>query len=461
LGPGDPRLISRAAWQVIEGCERLYLRTSAHPAVDGLPAGPELISFDSLYEEHSELPDVYRAIVDELALVPPGSVYAVPGDPSVGEATVQGLRQAGIRMVLVPGVSFIEPCLAAVGYDALDGLVVTDAFELAVRHHPPFPPDLGALVSQLHSTRLAAEVKLTLMNQYPDDHPVTLIHRASLPNEALEPFALHEIDRSRSIGELTCLFVPAVAEASSFETLQNTVARLRAPDGCPWDREQTHLSLRRHLLEEAYEVLSALDSEDSSALREELGDLLLQIVLQAQIATEAATFSTAEVIRGIQAKLIRRHPHVFGGAAVNGVEQVLRNWEHFKEQETGSSPLAGVPAALPALAQAAELQGRASRLGFDWPSPDGVVEKIHEELAEIEQAEPEAVASEVGDLLFAAVNYARWLEVDPESALRQANLRFRARFDRMNELARGRGAVLEGLTLEEMDRLWEEAKGEE
>ncbi|MGH2619192.1 MAG: nucleoside triphosphate pyrophosphohydrolase, partial [Anaerolineales bacterium] len=280
--------------------------------------------------------------------------------------------------------------------------------------------------------------------------------------ERVERLPLHEIDRSESIGDLTTLYVPATPLDSSFETLQNTVARLRAPDGCPWDRQQTHQSLRKHLLEEAYEVLTALDEEDQAGLQEELGDLLLQIVLQAQIATEGSGFQMADVVGGIQAKLIRRHPHVFGGLQVSGVEEVLRNWEHFKEQETGSGPLAGVPASLPALAQAAELQGRAGRLGFDWPNSAGVLAKIHEELGEINAAtDAEAKAAEFGDLLFAVVNYARWLEADPESELRRANQRFRTRFDRMTALSREQGSSFEDLSPAEMDRLWETVKGEE
>ena len=462
LGPGNPGLLSREGWRVLAGAGTVYLRTASHPAVAGLPPDLKLISFDDYYEQYPDFGDVYRAIVDRLSELPLGSVYAVPGDPSVGEATVQGLRQSGIPFRLVQGISFIEPCLAALGLDALDGLIVADAISLAAGHHPPFPPDLVALVSQLHSPFLAGEVKLSLMNQYPEDHPVALIHRASLADERVERLALHEIDRSESIGDLTTLFVPATPLDSSFETLQNTVARLRAPDGCPWDREQTHQSLRKHLLEEAYEVLTALDEEDQGGLQEELGDLLLQVALQVQIATEESGFQMADVIGGIQAKLIRRHPHVFGGLQVSGVDEVLRNWEHFKEQESGSGPLAGVPASLPALAQAAELQGRASRLGFDWPSPEGVLKKIHEELGEIEAAtDAEAKAAEFGDLLFAVVNYARWLEADPESELRRANQRFRTRFDRMTALSREAGSRFEDLPPDEMDRLWETAKREE
>ncbi len=239
------------------------------------------------------------------------------------------------------------------------------------------------------------------------------------------------------------------------------MAHLRAPDGCPWDREQTHRSLRKHLLEETYEALEALDSEEPEALKEELGDLLLQVLLQAQIAYEAGSFRAAEVVAGIQAKLIRRHPHVFGELELSDVDEVLKHWEHFKEAEKGNGALDGVPVDLPALAQADELQGRAARVGFDWPQIDGVLEKIAEEAGELRAAaDPLEQERELGDLLFAVVNYARWLKVDPEAALRQTNRRFRARFARMSDAARQAGQRLDQLGIEELDRLWEAAKRE-
>jgi tetrapyrrole methylase family protein/MazG family protein len=220
-------------------------------------------------------------------------------------------------------------------------------------------------------------------------------------------------------------------------------------------------------MEEAYETLEAIDSGDPAALREELGDLLLQILLQAQIANEAEDFSMADVVAGIQEKLVRRHPHVFGDVVVDGVEQVLHNWEDLKAGERmetgeGRGALDGVPSSLPALAQAFEIQSRAARLGFDWRSVDGVRDKMREEWGELEGAEDDARrADELGDLLFAVVNYARWLEVDPESSLREANRRFRRRFAHMETAAGSAGRPLGELSFEELDGLWREAKHQE
>jgi tetrapyrrole methylase family protein/MazG family protein len=471
LGPGGPEHLTREAWEALSGGSEVWLRTGRHPAVAGLPDHLAVHTFDDLYEQADDFEAVYGAIVERLlglAARPEGVCYGVPGDPTVGEATVARLRRdSPFPVRLIHGVSFVEPALASLGLDALDGLSVADALDLAARHHPSFPPDSPALIGQLYSTLVASDVKLTLMNQYPSDHPVTLIHSAGTPACAQEIIPLHDLDRSPSIGATTALYVPPVRAPSAFETFQETVAHLRAPEGCPWDREQTPQSLRPHLLEEAFEALQALDADDMPALREELGDLLLQIVLQAQIATEAEEFTMADVVAGINAKIVRRHPHVFGEVKVSGVDQVLTNWEALKaaereENEETGGLLGGVPVGLPALAQAAEIQSRVARVGFDWPEIGGVRDKVQEELQEVlGSRSPEEQTAEMGDLLFAAVNYARWLKIDPEAALREANARFRRRFAEMEESAREQGRELSKLGAKELDRLWEAAKGGE
>jgi tetrapyrrole methylase family protein/MazG family protein len=469
LGPGGPEHLTREAWEVLSQASEVWLRTGRHPAVAGLPAHLAVHTFDDLYEQGDNFESVYAAIVERLialAARPEGVCYGVPGDPTVGEATVSRLRRdSPLPLRLVHGVSFVEPTLACLGLDALDGLSVADALDLAERHHPAFPPDAPALIGQLYSALVASDVKLTLMNQYPSDHPVTLVHSAGTAHATLEGLPLHDLDRSGSIGTATTLYVPPLGAPSAFESFQETVAHLRAPEGCPWDREQTPQSLRPHLLEEAFEALQALDADDMPALREELGDLLLQIVLQAQIATEAEEFTMADVVAGINAKIVRRHPHVFGEVEVSGVDQVLTNWEALKAAERAENDetgglLGGVPLGLPALAQAAEIQGRVARVGFDWPAIEGVREKVQEEMQEVlGSRSPEEQTAEMGDLLFAVVNYARWLKIDPEAALREANGRFRRRFAEMEESARREGRDLSTLGAKELDRLWEAAKG--
>lgn len=471
LGPGDANLLTREAWEILSQAAEVYLRTELHPVVEALPAHLKITSFDFLYEELESFEAVYAAIVDRLVELEQntGSVlYGVPGDPSVGEATVVGLRnrakELNIPLRVIHGVSFCEPCLNLLGLDALDGLFIADALELAIRHHPMFHPDSAALVGQLYDRMVAADVKLTLMNQYPDEHPVFLLHESGTSHASVETLPLHRIDQSERIGSLTTLFVPALETSSAFENFQETIAHLRAPDGCPWDREQTHQSLRPHLMEEAYEALNALDNEDMPALQEELGDLLLQIILHAQIATEAGTFKMADVVANVQDKIIRRHPHVFADLDVDGVDQVLNNWESLKaaerkEHEQDKGLLDGIPQNFPALSQAAEIQARVVRVGFDWPDLGGVRAKIQEELTEVEQATTSLEhAGEIGDLLFAVVNYARWLDVDAEAALREANLRFRRRFRQLEREAAQQGRELSEMSLDEMDSLWEAVK---
>jgi len=246
-----------------------------------------------------------------------------------------------------------------------------------------------------------------------------------------------------------------------FESLVGIIAYLRSPQGCPWDRKQSHQSLREHLLEETYEVLEALDEENGNKLGAELGDLLMQIVMHAQLAAEAGDFNIGDVIDGINRKLIIRHPHVFEKGQAKTAEDVLMHWEELKKKERlgEGSMLDGVPKALPALAYSLSVQDRVARVGFDWPTDEGVLDKMVEEIAEFKAgAVPEEKATEFGDILFTLVNYARRQGIDPEAALREANSKFYRRFSCLEELARRRGLELGKMTLDELNLLWDEAK---
>lgn len=255
--------------------------------------------------------------------------------------------------------------------------------------------------------------------------------------------------------------------AEEFVKLVETVAELRSEHGCPWDREQTHQSLRKHLIEEAYEVIAAIDRENPAKLREELGDLLLQVLLHAQLAHEVAEFDIADVCLSIREKLRRRHPHVFGGVEVSGVADVLHNWEEIKAREPGyeervESVMAGIPESLPALMRAAEVSKRAVRVGFEWPDMQGVIDKLQEEVEELKKAvsegDREEIKSEVGDLLFTAVNVARYNGLDAEESLREMLSRFIERFGSIEASARASGKHISELTLDEMEQVWNEAK---
>lgn len=474
LGPGSLEHLTREAWSILQTVPELYLRTAQHPIVPHLPPPLTIHSFDNLYETASGFGEVYEQIITEilsLAFRPQGVVYAVPGHPYVAEATAPEIARrasaAGLPVQLVEGLSFLAPTFAALQIDPFDQLMLVDALELMGFHHPSFPPDQPVLIAQLYNADVASELKLTLMAVYPDEHPVRLVHAAGTAGELIEDLALYEIDRSSQIGLLTCLYLPPLETGSSFEALQEIIAHLRAPNGCPWDREQTHLSLRTYLLEETYEVLAALDAEDPDALREELGDLLIQVVLHAQIATESGDFNMANVLQYVNHKLVYRHPHVFGDLDLADSAAVKVNWDRLKTQERAAkgqhddSVLEGVAPTLPALAQADAFQARAARLGFDWPDISGVLAKVHEELAEVEAASDlDARSEEVGDLLFAIVNLARKYGFDAESVLREANHRFRARFTGIEHRAGQLGRSLDTMTLDEMEELWQEVKKE-
>lgn len=472
LGPGNPILLTRQAWELLNYEGEVYLRTRKHPVVDVFPERLKVFSFDDLYDSCDSFDEVYEKIISKVLSLgrrPQGVIYAVPGHPYIAEATgpeiARRAHQENIPVQVVEGLSFFEPLVTALGLDPFPHTSLVDALDLGRLHVPPFPPSAGAIIAQVHSSLVASEVKLTLMSVYPDEFQVTLVHAAGTPAERVESLSLYEIDQSPNIGLLTALYVPPLGARTSFEAFQEVVAHLRAPDGCPWDREQTHQSLRSSLLEEAYEALSALDADDPDAMREEFGDLLLLVIMQAQIGAEYGEFTMADVINGIHTKIVGRHPHVFGELELEDIDGVLLNWEKLKAAEREAngngeaSLLDGVALALPGLVQAEQYQKRASRVGFDWPNIAGVFAKVDEEMQEVIAAsEVDSRFQEIGDLLFAVVNLARWLDIDAESALREANKRFRERFSLIEAAARSQERAISDLSLEEMENLWQAAK---
>lgn len=470
LGPAGANNLTREAWDWLVQSKEIWARTRYHPVFSELPEDLTVHSFDS--EVEYEFSDVSAEIAKNIINIAQeqGAVtYVVPGSPFIAEETVRQIMKqlegSNIPVRVIDGMSFLEPVCSALGIDPHPKLVLTDSLYLASLEIPFFPASVPALISNLRPGLEANDLKLTLMNNYPDEYPVKLIHNAGLPDELVEEIPLYQIDQSLHTGLMSTLYVPARESGRAFEDFQQIIARLRAPDGCPWDRKQTHLSLRPYLLEESYEVLEALDQENSEHLVEELGDLLLQIVLHAQIATEEQDFNMTDIVAGISEKIIRRHPHVFTELEVDSVEGVLNNWEQIKAEERKNngkerkSMLDGIPNALPALTQADQIQQRAKRVGFDWKTIEPVIAKIHEELKELEEAGSVAERqSEAGDLLFAVVNLVRWLEIDPEMALRETNSRFRKRFAYIERRSAEQGKSVDQMSFEALDQLWEEAK---
>lgn len=358
--------------------------------------------------------------------------------------------------------SLVTSAFETLRIDPPSKLILLEARTLSSVHVPPYPPDMPVLCTGVDSGELALQLKTVLLTTYPKDHKVQWVDEVKMKEETL-----HEMNGDGFSANL-CLYVPALEEGTSFEAFAEIIAHLRAPDGCPWDKEQTHETLRKHLLEESYEAISAIDLGNFADMREEFGDLLLQVVLQSQIANEEEQFNVNQVIQGIHSKIVRRHPHVFGELEVDGVDGVLVNWEKLKEAErknNGQSEkglLDGVPISLPALSQAQEYQDRAARVGFDWPEIEGVLDKVKEEIEEIKNAETDfELASEIGDLFFALVNVARWKKIDSESALRGTNMKFKKRFGYVEQGAKKQGRSLSELNLHEMESLWQEAKKKE
>jgi tetrapyrrole methylase family protein/MazG family protein len=476
LGPGSRGQVTAEGEAAISAAlrdGRLVLRTRIHPTVAAWPELAAAPSLDHHYEAADDFATVYDRIADELltraAETDGDLVYAVPGNPAVGEATVARLRTLALErdvvLRLIPGLSFVDAVAAAVGADAGEGMRVADALALG-RVDPTVP----LLVSQVYNRRIASQVKLALGKHYPDDHEVLLVRAAGVPTEeTVERRPLLAIDRDDFADHLTSLWVPALAPLQALrepQTLQEIMAQLRAEvGGCPWDREQTHETLRRYLLEETYEALEALDSGDPAALEEELGDLLLQIVFHAQIADEAGEYDLGDVVAGISGKMIRRHPHVFGETTAKDASAVLRNWEALKRAERAGkdqahkSMLDGVPKAMPALAHSQAIQARAARVGFDWPDVEGVLDKIAEESREVVAARDEAERQEeLGDLFFVLVRLADRLGVNAEDALRAANQKFRNRFAAMEREAATAAKTLEDYDAAGLDALWNRAK---
>ena len=474
LGPGPAEWVSPAAVACLrEPGARVFARTALHPALAALDVRCD--SFDAVYDQASTLDEVHGAIAERLLSASADEVaLAVPGDGMLGEALLERLRASGADVRVMPGVPLAIGALAASGVPASEGLQAVEAtalggqgLELRVELNPRWT----AVVVGVYSRGVANEVKLALQHVYPPEHEVVGVHHPGLSDQRVERLTLAEIDRGGlPLDHLTHLVLPSVPDycpTGSAHVLRSIIARLRAPEiGCPWDLQQTHRTLTPYVVEEAYEVVDAIEEDHGpAALSEELGDLLLQVVLHAEIADQSDEFDWNDVVRGLSAKLVRRHPHVFGEVEVRGAADVVRNWDMLKAAEKSGEPpaasaLDGVPRALPALKRAAELSRKAAKAGFDWPTRDGTLDKVREELSELLAASSLAERrEELGDLLYILAKLATQEGVDPEEALRTANTKFTRRFQALEQIAAERGwPSLTDRPLAELEAAWREAK---
>ncbi|GMB10064.1 nucleoside triphosphate pyrophosphohydrolase [Thermolongibacillus altinsuensis] len=475
LGAGDLEQLPLGVYRRLKEAGRLFLRTKDHPVVQSLQSeGVEFRSFDDVYEKHNRFEDVYAEIVSILLQEAQKGdiVYAVPGHPLVAERTVQLLfdyeQQRQCRIVVEGGQSFLDALFTALKIDPIEGFQLLDATsfqadEIQLRHHVIF--------CQVYDAFVASEVKLALLEKLPHDYEVYIVTAAGSKDEKIEKVPLYELDRVATLNNLTSVYVPKVEKEEwlyhDFTTLRRVIATLRGPNGCPWDRKQTHESLKKYLLEEAYELLDAIDRQDDENMIEELGDVLLQVMLHAQIGEDEGMFSIDDVIRSITEKMIRRHPHVFGDVTVHDAEEVVRNWQEIKaeeKKEKAMSLLDDVAKGLPGTLRAYKYQQKAAEVGFDWDEVEPIWAKVQEEIKEFQQEankgniEETKLKAEFGDLLFAIINVCRYYKINPEEALAMANEKFYRRFVYIEQEVKKRGQSLQQLSLEQLDEIWEEAK---
>jgi len=474
LGPAGAELLTVAARHALERIPRRLVRTARHPAVADLArTGITFEPLDAIYETAGSLEEVYPRIVDAVveAAAAHGEVcYAVPGSPAVAERSVALLTQAAARgrfgLEVVPGLSFADLAWARLGVDPLGGARVVDGREAAVALAGA---EGGVLIAQCDHRSVLTEVKLALLDGLPPQHPVRVLVHLGLPDEQVFEVPLAELDRQVAPDHLTSLYVeigpgPVAGELARLVALAQ---RLRGPGGCPWDAAQTHHSLSRYLLEEAYEVAEAIGDlprdapagvEDLGAydrLEDELGDLLFQVILHAVLAREAGAFTIADVANRIHDKLVHRHPHVFGDVEVAGADEVTANWEQIKRREKGGTSLVeGLPGHLPALLAVHKLYRKAAAVGLEPGGEAEVVARLHATLARVE-AEPGEEA--LADLLAAVVALARDRGIDAESLLHRWAARFRDRFARMEALAARAGIDLGRAEPDRVAALWIEA----
>lgn len=487
LGPGNAHHLSLETLAVLKKAPKVVLRTAVHPSVSELTKeGVQFVSCDNFYETGNSFEEVYQKIVDFLLVESQevNIVYAVPGSPLVAERTVVLLREQcqdqNVSVKILPSMSFLDLAYVSLGIDPIAGLRIVDASDIkAIDDAGKYP----LLVTQVYSKFVASDLKINLMEVLDDETGLYFLRNLGLPDEECRPIKLFELDRQPQIDHLTSVFIPQQMESSTQCELSGTEAyynddgydidimplvdvirQLREPGGCPWDREQTSKSIRQNMIEEVYELLEAIDADDKDGIREELGDVLMQVVFHAQVAEETGLFSMQDIVDEVTEKLIRRHPHVFGDIHVDSSSEVMQNWDAIKleEKKERKNVLDGIPVGLPALIRAYKLNVKAAKVGFDWENREDVWKKVDEELQELQDAvrsgNIKEQEHEMGDVLFALVCYAKHLGIEAEISLNETNNRFVKRFSFVEEKIKNSGKQWNDFSLAEMDVFWGQAK---
>jgi tetrapyrrole methylase family protein/MazG family protein len=461
LGAGDFDRIPLSVRAILTDPARtIVLRTLEHPAARQLAAMREVQTCDDLYERADTFDDVYAAIADRILRegeIGP-VVYAVPGSPHIGEFAVRRLLASGADVEVIPAESFVDAILAEVGYDPLDrGLQILNGHDLP----DPLVLDKPTIVAHLDRPEILADVAASIGRVLPAEAQVTVLAGLGSTEATRAETTPDQVDPSLA-GYRTSIYIDS--QPGGLIGAVRTMEILRQE--CPWDREQTHQSLMKYLVEETHELAEAIaslgrDETDwvgYARVEDELGDVLLSVLFHAAIAKEAGVFDIDDVAEVMRTKLVRRHPHVFGDVEVDSAADVKRNWDEIKDDERGEarqSHMDGVPEGLPAIHRASKVQNRAAKVGFDWPGPSEVIPKVREELDELEAVLDDTARAEeeLGDVLFSVINLARHLGIDGEIALRRAVTRFEERFRAMEG-----GGPVDGVSPDELNERWETAK---
>ena len=473
LGPGAPESLTIGAVEALENSKNLYFRTEKHPTEDYLKKRLESFNTcDNYYEEGHSFDEVYSNIAKNIIKEYKKSgelVYAVPGHPLVAERSVVNLinlcKENDIEYKILPAVSFIDAMMDRLQIDPIEGLKVIDAFDIK---NQILDKRIGTIITQVYNPLIASEVKLELLEYYNDETEIYYVRAAGIEGEeSIRKIPIYELDMQEDIDYLTSVYIPKdVNNKKDFYDLIHTIEMLRGEDGCSWDREQTHESIKNSLLEEAYEVVEAIEDENIDGLIEELGDVLLQVVFHSVIGKEDGYFNVSDVIETITNKMIYRHPHVFKNKTDATSDEVLDSWDELKKKEknyeTLTEEINGIAKTLPSLTKAHKVQKKVSKVGFDFENINEAIKKIEEEIREVldvyKDNNREKIIDEMGDLLFACVNLSRLLNVDEEEALNKSTKKFIKRFKFIEDNILKQGKDFNNVTLDEMNTLWEDSK---
>lgn len=474
LGPGAKEALTIGTISELEKNKNIFLRTEKHPTVEYLKEkNIKFVTYDDVYETMESFDEVYLNIAEDLINKHKEVgelIYAVPGHPLVAERSVFNLVQLcnenNIEYKVIPAVSFIDAMMESLMIDPIEGLKVIDAFDI---NNQVLDKRIGTIITQVYNPLIASEVKLKLLEQYNDETEIIYVRAAGIEGqESIRKIPLFELDMQEDIDYLTSIYIPKdLNNKKDFNDLLNIIEILRGDDGCPWDKEQTHESLKKALVEESYEVIDAIDQDDDNSLIEELGDVLLQVVFHASIGKEDGYFDIGDIIGGICNKMISRHPHVFGDSSgLKSSEDVVIKWDDLKKKEKGyesiTEEMNGITKGLPSLLRAHKVQEKAKQVGFDFQDVNFAIKKLKEELEEVidvyNTGNKEKIKEEVGDLLFSCVNIARFLKIDQELALNSTIDKFIKRFSYIEEESKKMGIKLTDMKLDEMEKLWQYSK---